>query len=71
MLKGVIFSRLLIKLLLKLFNDFRNNARTNGSAAFTNSETETFFHSDGGYKLNIHFDVVAGHNHFYAFGKFD
>ena len=40
-------------------------------AAFTNSEAQTFFHSNRSNQLNVHTDVVAGHNHFNAFRQFD
>ena len=40
-------------------------------AAFTNSETQTFFHCDRGDQLNFDVSVVAGHNHFHAGVKFD
>ena len=54
-----------------LLKDLRDNAGTNRSAAFTNSETKTFFHSNRLNKNNFHVDVIAGHNHFNAFGKLD
>ena len=55
----------------KLFVDFDNNTGTDGSAAFTDSEAETFFDCDRLDKFNIHLDVIAGHAHFSAFGKGD
>ena len=51
--------------------DLGNNAGTNGSAAFTDSETKTFFDSDRGDQLNVHNNVVARHAHFGAFRKSD
>src|SRR5262249_44810049 len=39
----------------------------NGTAAFTDSEAQTFFHGDGGNQLNINVDVVTRHDDFYAF----
>ena len=49
---------------------FLNNcARTNGSATFTNRETETFFHSNWSDKGYSDSNVVARHNHFNAFRK--
>ena len=62
-----------IKRLLRneLFVDLDNNAGAYGSAAFTDSETKVLLDSDGGDKLNVHINVVAGHAHFSAFGKSD
>ena len=56
---------------MKLSVNLGNNAGTNGTAALTDSETETLFDSDRSDKLNIHLNVIAGHAHLYAFGKSD
>ena len=55
----------------KLCKDFSNNAGTNGSTAFTDSETETLFHSDSRDEFNGHIYVIAGAAHFNAVGKAD
>ena len=62
-IRGVLHQKLLI--------DGDNNAGTNGTAAFTDSETEANFDRDRGDELNVHLDVVARHAHFNAFGKGD
>lgn len=49
--------------------DCGNNAGTNGTATFTDSETKTFFDSDRGDQFNVDGDVVARHSHFSAFRK--
>ena len=54
-----------------LLNDLGNDAGTDRSAALADSEAETFFDRDGLDQLDRHRDVVAGHNHFNAFGKLD
>ena len=54
-----------------LFDDFGGHTRTHGSSTFADSETSAFVHGNGGSKINIHLDVVAGHDHFNAVGKFD
>ncbi len=48
-----------------------NNAGTNGTAALTDSETQTLFDGDGGDQLNIHINVIAGHAHLGALGQGD
>ena len=55
----------------RLLQNLGNNAGTDRSAAFTDSETETFFNSDGLNNDNFHVDIIAGHNHFNALGKLD
>ena len=55
----------------KLLVDLGNNAGTDSTAAFTDSETQALFDSDGGDQLNIHLHVVAGHAHLSAFGQSD
>ncbi len=47
------------------------NARANGTAAFTDCETQTVVHRDRVDQGNNHFDVVARHYHLYAFRQFD
>jgi len=59
------------KIVKNLRVDIDNDAGTNGTAAFTNSKTETLFDSDGGDEFNGHIYVVTGTAHFYAFGKTD
>ncbi len=46
-----------------LTDNFGYNAGADGSAAFTNSEPQAFFHRDGRYNLDFHSDVIAGHTH--------
>src|SRR4051812_46124337 len=46
-----------------LFHDLRNRTCSNRSSAFADGEAESFFHGDGGDKLDLHLDVVAGHHH--------
>ena len=55
----------------KLLDDLSNNAGTNGTAAFTNSETQTLLDSDGGDELNLHVNVVARLAHLNALGEVD
>ena len=55
----------------ELLNDACNDAGTNGSAAFTDSETETFFNSDWSDEFNVHCYVIARHTHFLAFRECD
>ena len=52
-----------------LLHNFGYNTGANGTAAFTDGETETFFDSDGGDEGAVHLDVVARHTHFNAFRK--
>ena len=56
---------------LELAIDFDNNAGTNGTTAFTDSEAETLFDSDRSDEFNAHVNVIAGTAHFNAFGKGD
>ena len=55
----------------QLCKNLRNNARSDGSAALTNSETKSLFHSDRCDKLNGHIYVIAGTAHIGALGKVD
>ena len=48
-----------IQRMLKLFCDLSYNACAYGTAAFTDSETLAFFHSDRGDELNAHFYAVS------------
>ena len=48
-----------------------NNTGTNGTAAFTDSETEAFLDCNRGNKLNVHGDVIARHAHLGAFRQGD
>lgn len=47
----------------KLFNDAYNSTRTNGSSAFTDSETKTLLHSYWMNQLYGHLYVIARHTH--------
>ena len=55
----------------RLFCNLSYNACANGTAAFADSETLAFFHSDRGDELNGHFDIIARHAHFGAFRQGD
>ncbi len=55
----------------KLLVDLDNNAGTNRTAAFTDSETEAFLDSDRGDQLNVHLNVIARHAHLGAFRQAD
>ena len=48
-----------------------DDAGTNGTAAFTDSEAETLLDSDRGDQLDLHVDVIAGHAHLGALGQGD
>ena len=54
-----------------LLDDLGNDAGTDRSAAFTDSEAEAFFHCDRLDQGHIDLDVVAGHDHLDAFGQLD
>src|ERR1700757_1550538 len=54
-----------------LGGDFGDDAGTDGAAALANRETETFFARDWGDQLDVHRDVVAGHDHLDAFRQLD
>ena len=58
-------------LFVKLLVDLDDNAGTDGTATFTNSEAETFFDCNWVDKFNVHSDVITRHNHFNAFWQFD
>ena len=55
----------------ELLENLGNNARTNGSAAFTDSEAETLLAGDRSDELNGEGDVVARTAHINAFRKLD
>ena len=55
----------------KLLVDSDNNTGADGTAAFTDSETESVLYCDRGDQFDIHVNVVAGHAHLNAFGKGD
>ena len=48
-----------------------DDAGTNGTAAFTDSEAEALLDSDWGDQLDLHVDVIAGHAHLGALGQGD
>ena len=56
---------------LRLLLDLDDDAGTDGTAALTDSETQTLLDSDGGDQLDLHVDVIAGHAHLSAFGQGD
>src|SRR6185312_5345164 len=49
-----------------LFQNLRDNPGTNGTATFSNSEPELFFHSDRRDQLDRHLRVVTGHHHLHT-----
>ena len=55
----------------KLLVDSDNNTGADGTAAFTDSETESVLYCNRGDQFDIHVNVVAGHAHLNAFGKGD
>src|SRR3569833_37278 len=54
----------------RLLHNLRNDAGADGAAAFADGEAQAFFHGDGVDQAHHHADVVAGHDHFAAFGQF-
>ena len=56
---------------LELFADLGDNAGTNGAAAFTDSEAQTFLARNGRDQGDLHVDVVARHDHLNALGQLD
>ena len=55
-----------------LVENLGDNACTNGTAAFTDGEAETFVHSDRLDQVNFQNNIVARHNHFdIAFKRHD
>src|SRR5690606_7812207 len=58
-------------LMVRLSGDnLGNHAGANGTAAFADSEAQTFFHGDRSDQGNNQLDVVARHDHLHAFGQF-
>ena len=53
----------------QLLDDGSYNAGSDGSAAFTNSESHSFFDSDRCDQFDDHLGVVSGHAHLGAFGE--
>lgn len=51
---------------LKLINNFSNNDHLNGTAAFTDCETQTYIHLDRVNSISGLFNVVAQHYNFNA-----
>ena len=47
-----------------LLQDLGDDAGADGTTAFTDGETQTFFHGDRGQQLDGHRHVVARQNHF-------
>ncbi len=56
---GIKLSLLLLRQMSAIAENFSNNARANGTAAFTDCETQTVVHRDRVDQGNNHFDVVA------------
>src|SRR6185312_15307125 len=54
-----------------LLDNFRDDAGADGAAAFADREAHLLFHGDRRDELDGHRDVVAGHDHFRAFGELD
>src|ERR1700733_6058142 len=52
-----------------LLDDACDDAGTDGAAAFTDRETQLFFHRDRHDQVHFHRDVVARHHHLGAFGQ--
>lgn len=48
---------------IELRDDFRNDASTDGAAAFTDREAKTLVHRDRRDEAYFHLHVVAGHHH--------
>src|SRR5690606_33342561 len=51
--------------------DFSNNASANGTAAFADSEAQTFFHRDRSDQRNVHRHVITWQNHFFVCWQLD
>src|ERR1700744_2572067 len=52
-------------------DDGRDDAGADGTTAFTNGETQAFFHGDRVDQLDGDRHVVARHNHFLVLGQLD
>src|SRR5574343_1404474 len=48
----------------RLLDDLGNHAGADGATAFTDGETQTFFHGDRGDQLDSDRHVVTRHHHF-------
>ena len=57
--------------LMVLLDDFGHHAGAHGAATFTDGEAQAGFHGDGGDQFHQELAVVAGHDHFHAFGQVD
>ena len=55
--------------MVSLFEDFGDDACTDGAAAFADGEAQFFFHGDRGDQFDVELQVVARHHHFGAVGK--
>ena len=55
----------------RLRRDFRDDARPNSSAAFTDGEAEALLHGNRGNQLDFHDRVVTRHDHLDALLQFD
>ena len=47
--------------------DFGDDAGTDGTAAFADSEAQAVFHGDRNDQFNRHLNIVTGHHHLRAF----
>jgi hypothetical protein len=54
-----------------LFKNVKNLAGNNGFAALADSKTKPLLHGNRMNKFPENFGIVAGHNHFFPFGKFN
>ena len=52
-----------------LLNDLCNHSCADGPTTFTDRELQPFVHGDRRDQLDFYVDVVAGHDHFSAFGQ--
>jgi len=51
-----------------LLDYLRNSSGADSSAAFTDREAQTLFHSYRVDQFNLGGNIITRHNHFYAFG---
>src|SRR5690606_18801569 len=56
---------------IDLIDDLGYNTCADGTTAFTDCKTQTFFHCDRVDQLNRDRHVVTWHNHFFVFRQFD
>src|SRR5207247_2414868 len=54
-----------------LIHNIAHATRADGFATLANCESNRFLHGDGRNQLHLDGDVVAWHDHFYAFRKFN